>query len=100
MEQMDFHQDRIEGSHLLSTANIEQVKHEKPSQELPIQIKNTSVVIWEQAHDQGSLTCKGHARTETTTTVDKMSCFSSSSMLQTLWRSMHIPNLKSIPHRW
>jgi hypothetical protein len=50
-ERMDFHRDRAEGSHSLSTANLEQVNHEKPSQERPIQIQNTSAVIWEQAQD-------------------------------------------------
>jgi hypothetical protein len=49
---MDFHRERPEGSQSLSTANQEQVNHEKPSQEPPIHIGNTSAVIWEQARDR------------------------------------------------
>jgi hypothetical protein len=77
-DHMDFHPDRAEGSHSLSTSSV----------------------IWEQTDDQGSSTCKGHARTKTATTVDKMQCFSSSFTLQALWRrSAHIPNLRSLPPR-
>jgi hypothetical protein len=76
---MNFHPDRAEGSHSLSTSSV----------------------IWEQTDDQGSSTSKGHARTKTTTTVDKMQCFSSSFTFQALWSmSAHIPNLRSLPHRW